>query len=184
MKVPDYAEPIDAWRAWLIVVEDGQIRLSSLVYRDVWPARRELEAVCRRRVLAFPRIWKKRGADHAGPSEKCGCGIYGVPDPGRAATYVAHALWRDEALRWPLLHRAIGRVFLWGTVVECEAGWRASHAYPHHVYLPERGPDNDGGVEPAALVAPLASYGVPVELIDCDLASDEAVLSALPVGVG
>jgi hypothetical protein len=62
---------------------------------------------------------------------------------------------------------------------ECEDGWRASYAYPQRIYLPEHGEIDDAPVEPGQLVAALAGYGVPVELIDCDLTDGDAVVSAL-----
>ena len=95
MKAPDYAEPIIAWRAWLVVAEEEGIRLSSVVYRNVWPPR-------------------------------------------------------------------------------C-----ASCAYPQRIYLPAHGESDDAPVEPGQLVAALAGYGVPVELIDCDLTDGDVVVSAL-----
>jgi hypothetical protein len=44
---------------------------------------------------------------------------------------------------------------------------------------PSGGGANDAPVEPGQLVAALAGYGVPVELIDCDLTDGDAVVSAL-----
>lgn len=182
MKAPDYVEPIIAWRAWLVVAEEEEIRLSSVVYRTTWPPRCELAADCHRRVFSFPRIWQKKPSGHSAPAGRCRCGIYGARDADRAASYVANALWRDEPFRWPLLHRAIGRVALWGTVVECEDGWRASLAYPRCIYLPKRGQSDDARAQARELAAPLSSYGVPVELIDCDLTSGDGVVSALEAG--
>jgi len=57
-------------------------------------------------------------------------------------------------------------------VVECERGWRASHAYPARLYLllggdrhlsflPRRGADAE------RLALALRAYGVPVELVAC-----------------
>jgi hypothetical protein len=179
MRAPDYVEPIIAWRAWLVVAEGEEIRLSSVVYRSSWPARSELEATCHRKVFAFPRIWRRKPIGHPAPTKRCRCGIYGARDADHAASYVANGLWQDEPLRWPLLHRAIGRVSLWGTVVECEDGWRASHAYPQRVYLPEQGASDDASVDPGQLVAALTDYGVPVEIIDCDPTDGDAVVSAI-----
>ena len=34
--------------------------------------------------------------------------------------------------------RVLGRVSLWGDVVECAWGWRASFAYPAQIYVPDR----------------------------------------------
>jgi hypothetical protein len=179
LKAPDYVEPISAWRAWLVVADEDEIRLSSVVYPTVWPPRSELAADCRRRVFSFPRIWQKEPSGHSAPAARCLCGIHGAREADRAAGYVANDLWRDEPLRWPILHRAIGRVALWGTVVECEDGWRASRAYPKRIYLPQQGHGDDARARPRELAAALSSYGVPVEVIDCDLTSDDGVVSAL-----
>lgn len=179
MTAPDYIEPIIAWRAWLIVAEEEEIRLSSVVYRTAWPPRAELEADCRRRVFSFPRIWRREPSGHSAPLRTCRCGIYGTRDIDRAASYLANALWQDEPLRWPLLHRAIGRVALWGTIAECSDGWRASRAYPQRIYVPSRGQSDDAVTRPQELADALSSYGVPVELIDCELADGDEVVSAL-----
>ncbi len=149
MRAPDYVEAIIAWRAWFVVADEEEIRLSSLVYKNVWVPRCELVASCQRRVFCFPRLWRKKPSEHPAPTEECRCGIYGARDAEHAAAYLTNDLWRDEPLRWPLLHRAIGRVSLWGSVVECKQGWRASHAYPERIYLPlaSQGRAGAGGAE-------------------------------------
>jgi hypothetical protein len=49
----------------------------------------------------------------------------------------------------------VGQIALWGRCIEHERGWRASHAYPHHLYV---------FAEDAALAATLRDrYLVPVE---------------------
>jgi hypothetical protein len=179
VKAPDYVEPTIAWRSWLVVAAGEGIRLSSVVFRKTWPPRRALEATCQRKVVAFPRIWRRKSTGHAAPTERCRCGIYGAREAELAASYVGNQLWQEEPLRPPLLHRAIGRVSLWGTVVECEDGWRASHAYPERIYLPIHGGCDDGMIEPRQLAVSLGRYGVPVELIDCDLCDSEAIVSVL-----
>jgi hypothetical protein len=63
--------------------------------------------------------------------------------------------------------RAIGTVALWGEVVECTRGWRASHAYPRRLYL--WGPALSVGARAEGvdvLVDELSGYRVPVERID------------------
>jgi hypothetical protein len=135
VRAPDYVEPIIGWRAWLVVDDEGEIRLSSVVHGDVWVPRCELVANCQRSFFCFPRVWRKKPSDHRAPTEACYCGIYGVRDAEHAAGYLINDLWRYQPLGWPLLHRAIGRVFLWGSVVESEKGWRASRAYPERIYL-------------------------------------------------
>jgi hypothetical protein len=179
VRAPDYVEPIVGWRAWLVVDDEGEIRLSSLVYKNVWVPRCELVASCQRRVFCFPRVWRKKPSEHPAPTEACYCGIYGVRDADHAAAYLASALWQDEPLRWPLLHRAIGRVFLWGSVVESEQGWRASHAYPQRIYLPKRGQLDEPPARLGELVSALSGYGVPVKLIDGDLSMVGALVAAV-----
>jgi hypothetical protein len=62
----------------------------------------------------------------------------------------------------------IGRVMLWGEVVECEHGWHAACAYPAHLYVPRVAAVDDPAVEKIA--AGLGVYGVPVEYISEDVA--------------
>jgi hypothetical protein len=57
------------------------------------------------------------------------------------------------------LGRALGEVSLWGRVIECERGFRASLAYPRRLYLPADGLHRRRG----RLVDDLEAYGVPVE---------------------
>jgi hypothetical protein len=57
----------------------------------------------------------------------------------------------------------VGRVSLWGTVCECERGWRASHAYPAQLYVPIAGIES---VRAACIVDDLRRYGVPVRALD------------------
>ncbi len=77
--------------------------------------------------------------------------------------------------REDVVHRVIGTVSLWGTVVECEHGWRAEYAYPRRIYVPvtaRRRLFLVGGLRrpapPAEKIAvQLADYAVPVELVEC-----------------
>jgi hypothetical protein len=55
-------------------------------------------------------------------------------------------------------------VLLWGSVVECEHGWRASRAYPAEIFVPT--PRRGGATASADEVAHgLAEYGVPLVAI-------------------
>jgi hypothetical protein len=60
----------------------------------------------------------------------------------------------------------LGRVSLWGTIVECDRGWRASNAYPAEIVVPARslGGDPIPPLEEVALG--LGEYGVPVRLVE------------------
>lgn len=156
---PDYIEPVVGWRAWAVVRQRGRLRLRSVVFDTVWPADAELVAGCNR---VWTRIWERlpwRGdAVHAVPVWRCGCGIYAADDPELAAEYLY--LYGD--VQQPgVVYRAVGLVSLWGAVVEAEAGWRASHAYPQRLFIPP----TRRTVDAEAIRDGLADYGVPVEIL-------------------
>lgn len=146
---PDYLGPVCGWRAWFLV-EGGQgLRLRSVVYPTLWQPGRALQAECLSK------------GDHPAPVESCRCGIYAVDEPARAVGFAdAYASGLDAA-RLP--YHIVGRVFVWGTVVECEHGWRAARAYPAHLYLLRGAGRGSESSERAA--RRLAAYAVPIELL-------------------
>jgi hypothetical protein len=152
-RAPDFIEPLEAWRVWRVVRRDGEHSLGSVVQPTVWPPGQALTAEClagRRLSLALLR----RKRRHDAPDVHCECGIYAAPFE-RIGQYVAEAPFRGVA-------HVLGQVALWGTVVECERGWRGSHAYPRRIYVPA-----DAG-EPWRIswddvAFALCRYGVPVE---------------------
>jgi hypothetical protein len=74
----------------------------------------------------------------------------------------------------------LGEVALWGNVVECTQGWRASHAYPRRLFVVA-----DGRRPKAArLMAGLERYGVPVDVISEPVPGDAAVLALVEPFVG
>ena len=190
MNAPDYAEAIIAWRVWLVVADGEEIRLSSVVHKTVWTPRCQLEASCHRTTLSFPRLWRKKPSGHCAPAEDCRCGIYGARDLERAASYLlainpARCLPSDlwlEPLHRPLLSGAIGHVSLWGSVVECEHGWRASHAYPERLYLLVRSEEEESLSPREEIAVGLSVYGVPVEVRECKTNNSEAVVDAVCFG--
>jgi hypothetical protein len=62
----------------------------------------------------------------------------------------------------------IGRVMLWGEVVECEHGWHAACAYPAHLYVPRVAAVDDPAVEKIA--GRSRGLRLPVEYISEDVA--------------
>lgn len=185
MSAPDYAEPIVGWRIWHVAERDGALRLLSPLYRTSWDPRGEFHAGCRRGLEAGLSLSGSKRRRHAAPHPSCGCGVYGSRTPAAAAAYLAKFFKSGD----DVLHRVIGTVSLWGTVVECERGWRASHAYPNRVYVPV--PTRRRRVLARALRTPalppeqiahaLSPYGVPVELVECSTLDDLAeVLETLP----
>jgi hypothetical protein len=163
---PDYIAPVVGWRVWLVVGRAGSSwRLRSPVYDTLWPPRRELVAVCRGRHFG--------PESHPAPAERCGCGIHAAPARA-AALYL-------EYRRGAVNPGVIGRVSLWGSVVECAHGWRASCAYPAHLYVPAGWAPGLGAAGVGETARALTVYGVPVEIID---ARTESELLAALAGVG
>jgi hypothetical protein len=71
-----------------------------------------------------------------------------------------------------ILHRVIGRVALWGDVVEGPRGWRASHAYPADLLLPAANINRRPMAGLSTMAMELADYGVPVTICDGMTARD------------
>jgi hypothetical protein len=166
---PDYAAPLNGWRIWSLVGTPGGFRLCSPYFGTVWQPGLEATATCYRG--QWPASLKERfSQNHAAPDGSCRCGIYAVDDAERAARYVSRSgIW----LRNRSICSLLGRVALWGTVVEAEHGWRAEHAYPNELYLVEReagslvaeSNDRDAPTVDRILLA-LAEYEVPLEVVD------------------
>jgi len=154
VRVPDYAEPLLAWRLWEIEAVDGAPRLRSLYRLCFWPVGQPLEARCHaHRFRLRPR------SRHAAPSAMCTCGIYAVRFERIPKLSLDGGLQRGRSL-------VIGSVSLWGDVVECERGWRAALAYPTGLFVPRVCRDAE------ETAAGLEDYNVPVELIDADTLAD------------
>lgn len=81
-----------------------------MIHDHVWAAGRETVARCEH--------------GHAAPDLACSCGIHAAREPAAVLSYLRG---RDEPRT---VARVLGRVLLWGNVVEHEGGWRAERAYP------------------------------------------------------
>lgn len=147
---PDYAEALVAWRAWRVLDERHGHRLRSVVYPAIWAPGHELVAECECRSRSLSRPWRYRRCELA-PSTDCDCGIYGARKVTDAIEYLGNTTGA-----WDPSNAVIGRVSLWGEVMEHRLGWRASRAYPARIVVPAR-PGSD------AVAAALDAYGVPVE---------------------
>jgi hypothetical protein len=158
---PDLLEAIVGWRAWAISELAGTFVLRSIVAPTVWPAREVLEAKCLRPGLRPFRRWR---FGHDPPHDTCECGIYAA-GASTAASYGTPPADRID-------RRILGRVALWGVVAECEHGWRASHAYPYEIVIPEHRFSDDTLVPLEALAFDLTAYGVPVTVVDEDELSE------------
>jgi hypothetical protein len=149
---PDYFEPTVGWRAWFVVQTRDGLRLSSVLYPTLWTPRQEEVAACR------PLGRGEGPAPHIAPHERCSCGIYAAKSPGPATSYVHGHGGAGEPL-----FRVMGTVSLWGTVIESELGYRASHAYPARLYIPVNRVQHRR-ISPAWVAYELRkAYGVEVE---------------------
>jgi len=182
VSAPDYVGPLEGWRAWHVVERDGALRLVSPLYRTAWPAREAFAAACRRGLEQGVSLYHAR-TRHTAPAGGCGCGIYGSFEPAHAVAYMSRFFKHRE----DVVHRVIGTVSLWGEVVECESGWRASRAYPRRIYVPR--PEGRRfffrGLRrpalPAAEIAlALADYGVSVQLVACSSVDELAEIASRP----
>ena len=128
MSAPDFADALIGWRVWCVVRYGTELRLASVIHDEVWPVGTELVARCRAHEPPSNRLLLGELPRHAAPAAECTCGIYASREPAGAWTYLRG---RDEPFT---VARVLGRVMLWGRVVEHEDGWRAERAYPLDVY--------------------------------------------------
>jgi hypothetical protein len=160
--VPDYCEPVSGWRMWYCVDSGGEARLASLFYPTIWPLRTALAGACARHGRRF--FVRRRTEPHGVPEARCGCGIHAA-SPSLFVDSMTESSFVGSLNGQLLPSRVVvfGRVQLWGKVIECQHGWRASYAYPQQLYLVRRRA-SDVAVRNRALE--LARYGVPVTILD------------------
>lgn len=78
---------------------------------------------------------------HDAPQFDCDCGIYVLKERAEAERLVRDALAPLLALDHPLVYSddattfAVGRVSIWGRVIEAAHGYRAQLAYPYELVL-------------------------------------------------
>jgi len=134
-------EEVEGWRAWSVVERDGGYVLSSLTRAEAWSRGAPFVATCSR----------KR---HEAPGRRCSCGVYAASDPGELA-----GLGR-------IAGAAVGRVSLWGRLVEHSRGYRAAAAYPTRVRL-------------VCVVCLVEGRGRPADVVDRDASGDRVRLRPL-----
>jgi hypothetical protein len=161
-EAPDFAEAFCAWRVWRVVPGDEGFVLRSVVQATYWPRQEALVAECLR-----PRMWLRRRRPHAVADIRCVCGVYAARFRDLGPYLIDDALFGSR--------RVVGEVALWGAVIECERGFRASHAYPRRIFVPTDADGRRGHVDEIA--ASLCEYGVPVELLPVRHADAAPVLA-------
>jgi hypothetical protein len=140
--IPDEIECVWGWRAWDLSVKPGQpMRLKSKVRDTYWAPRQPTVAKC-----------PKPKATHECPGDNCTCGLY-------AAKTLEHLIGEMGYAQYDMdsgVVAVVGKVKMWGKVVEGSLGWRAGYAYPAAFYLP---------FEAWRFMEPLQNeYGADVEL--------------------
>ena len=115
MKIPDYISPVVAYRVWRWK-ETGLQSLNG----EPWLPGQHLEARCR----VAPAARHMGEAANEVPHRKCTCGIYAAKN----SEHLRQIGYADGGI--------CGEVYLWGTVVEHELGWRSQFAYPKSLSLP------------------------------------------------
>jgi hypothetical protein len=112
LEVQTSVEPIVAWRTWALT---GKRDGTDLLLRPVagrsrpWRPLEVAEAAC------------KHARMHAAPNVDCSCGLHGTREV--------------DILRRTKSPSVLGRVALWGRVIEHQHGFRAEFAYPQRLRL-------------------------------------------------
>src|SRR5579863_974109 len=114
MNVPDYILPVVGFRVW----QWDAAGLKSL-NGERWVAGQPLSAACRAAVSASISGLSKSAHNFAElPDFNCTCGVYAA----RTTEHLRQCGYKKFGVH--------GEVYLWGTVIEHERGWRAQFAYP------------------------------------------------------
>jgi hypothetical protein len=141
MIVPDYIEPITAYRVW----QWDSFGLKSLNHTQWFPGQ-PLEAKCGND--SPPESLECEPV----PGDGCCCGVYAAKDP----KHLIELGYADFGI--------CGEVSLWGKVVIHKLGYRAQFAYPKNLVIPS------GFIPvPVALmesrIETLTAYGVPIQIM-------------------
>jgi hypothetical protein len=149
MSIPDYISPIVGYRVW----KWEKTGLKSLC-GERWKPSQLLAARCRASVVVGPIAGREEAVHdaHEPPQTDCTCGVY-------ASKSLEQLLTTGYAKCG--IH---GEVYLWGTVVEHELGWRAQFAYPKTLFLPSDLIPSDTKEMECRLGA-LAAYGTDIFIV-------------------
>src|ERR1035441_3285504 len=149
MNVPDYISPIIGYR----VRKWEHTGLKSLC-GERWHPGQSLAARCRASAVVGPIVGRAEAVHDARdvPQANCTCGVY--------AAKTFHHL-RSVGYAKCGIH---GEVYLWGTVVEHEFGWRAQFAYPKTLFLPSNLIPSDTKEMESRLEA-LAAYSTDIFIV-------------------
>lgn len=148
-------DPIIAYRAWQVT---GGLLGSVATGSAGWPRCRPMRAVC--------PIVNAAAEYHTAPGEDCACGLY--------------AMKTVEALAKTLHYgpQIIGRVALWGEIIEHDDGYRAEYAYPQVLFY------DDKAFTKSAALAVASAYGCEVAPMPKELADQVPTQVQVQHGIG
>lgn len=117
-------EPILGWRLWrLRRNEGGELRLTPTTPRSDWEPGVALRARCSGAHTRLYMVFNPElEATHRSPEPGCTCGVHAMADLGRLTRSMTRA-------------SVVGRIAMWGRVLEHAKGWRAELAYPSRLRL-------------------------------------------------
>ena len=75
--VPDYVEPVEAWRVWRVGMHEGRLALHSAYADAPWEPGVPLGATCAKLHRSVRRPWRMEASRHAAPD----CLLYTSPSP-------------------------------------------------------------------------------------------------------
>src|SRR2546428_4567761 len=155
MRIPDVAGYAVGWRIWTSEKPPLPACLSSL-RGTRWPHRTPLIAGCRAKDVLPSFDPQYRTRLHDTPDESCTCGIYAVRTEEQlvlehVGSTTSALIMRQLASEFPVNH-IIGKVALWGKVIEYTDGFRAENAYPLELWPFEAPQPGGSGLLPGNAV--------------------------------
>lgn len=125
-------DPIIGWRKWHVYPDEGVLRS---IYKSLnWPMREKLCAACLKHVGVT--VSGRTPACASAPNAECHCGIYAVKTNeqlplagGNVSTLMGLGVMGRQRVD------VVGRVSLWGRILDCPLGWRAEFAYPYELVV-------------------------------------------------
>jgi hypothetical protein len=154
LTLPDLTDAVEGWRAWTVHLDDEpRFGLSPKLYSVTrgdyfWTPKRASLAVCERGCAESELDDEGNPNPRVLPGENCSCGFYCAKDVKHLLSMGAN--YADYDIRGGQI-KVVGKVALWGKVVEGTQGYRSAKAYPVSLYVP---------FEAAHIAKPLADgYG-------------------------
>ena len=123
---PDYVHTITAWRGWCV---SNSGCLESLGSYSRWTPKVAVKAIC-------------TCHSHEAPQMTCNCGYW---------SFKSHENLVKAISGYASDVEVVGKVEIWGRVIECENGYRSEFAYPSELWLLDEGIESLGHI-----------YGVPI----------------------